>query len=107
MMISPHEVGMSRSPREAALRIAENNGNAQFEMNKQSGGVGEEEIKTIEVPQFPSIGGIQTAYTTSGLSQTSNLTNLVGAVDASNDRCVREDCSIKGGSRKKIRSRKH
>jgi hypothetical protein len=100
------------SPREAALKIAQENDNKQFLMNRQSGGKtrqrrktrqsgGSEDAKTLEVPQFPPIGGIQTAYTTTDLSKLGNLVNITGASDAKNDCYATDSCPKEGGARKR------
>ena len=39
----------------------------------------------IEVPSFPLVGGIPTAYTPTGLSQGGNYTNLLSLSNATND----------------------
>ena len=58
---------------------------------------------TMVVPQFPPIGGIKTAYTTSGLSSAGNLSSLVGTVDSSNDHFATEQS---GGRRRRKTYRK-
>ena len=88
------------SDSQAAMRIGEVKNQEQYEMNKIGGrGGGEpqdtevqenvtedvDKNKTMEVPQFYPIGGIKTAYTTTGLSADGNLTSLVGEVDSTND----------------------
>jgi hypothetical protein len=105
MLAYPH--GAS-SDSQAALRTAQVKSQEQYEMNKIGGrGGGEpedtevqanvDENKTMEVPQFYPIGGIKTAYTTTGLSADGNLTSLVGEVDSTNDHFATQS----GGTRKK------
>jgi hypothetical protein len=101
------------SDSEAALKIGNMKNQAQYEMNKigggrisRRGGGGEDEItkKTMEVPQFYPIGGIKTAYTSTGLSADGNLTSLIGAVDSTNDHFATAQA---GGRRKKYRISRH
>ena len=95
MLAYPH--GAS-SDSQAALRTAQVKSQEQYEMNKIGGSEPEvEENKTMEVPQFYPIGGIKTAYTTSGLSADGNLASLVGEVDSTNDHFATQS----GGTRKK------
>ena len=90
------------SDSQAALRTAQAKSQEQYEMNKIGGSEPEdsevEENKTMEVPQFYPIGGIKTAYTTSGLSADGNLASLVGEVDSTNDHFATTQT---GGTRKK------
>jgi hypothetical protein len=97
------------SDSQAALRTAQSKSQEQYEMNKIGGSEPEvEENKTMEVPQFYPIGGIKTAYTTSGLSADGNLASLVGEVDSTNDHFATTQT---GGTRKKrknyIKSRRN
>jgi len=92
------------SASQAALLNAQNKDAAQFKMNK-IGGKGEdtdatkttdEPVDVLEVPQFPALGGVKTAYNSTDASITGNLTSVIGDVNATNDHFARV-----GGSRSK------
>jgi hypothetical protein len=96
------------SASQAALLNAQNKDAAQFKMNK-IGGKGEdtdatkttdEPVDVLEVPQFPALGGVKTAYNSTDASITGNLTSVIGDVNATNDHFARV-----GGSRSRSRSK--
>ena len=94
------------SASQAALLNAQNKDAAQFKMNK-IGGKGEdtdatkttdEPVDVLEVPQFPALGGVKTAYNSTDASITGNLTSVIGDVNATNDHFARL-----GGSRSRYK----
>lgn len=91
----------ANSASEAAYNKSISSAKAQYEMNKLSGGGS---TSAVEVPSFAPIGGIKLAYSSTDLSKDSNLTNLIGDVDATNDHWVYDvhpKTNVKGGTKKR------
>lgn len=74
------------SASEAAYERSVTSAEQQHAMNKLSGGA-----NVVEVPSFAPIGGIKLAYSSTDLSKDTNLTNLIGDTDATNDHWVYDD----------------
>ena len=86
----------------------------QNAMNKLSGGAGagadtdtSASVSVVEVPSFPPTGGINLAYSSTGLSGETNLTNLTAGTNALNDRYVYDYIpkvnNVTGGTKRRRR----